>query len=220
MVELVRVESTPAIDATYSGAYLTYWTTVEINAAISCACIMTLKPLVVHHFPRLLTPASYLRRYTRSGNSPSGGRPSTVASRRPSRLSLRYGSWISLHRRKDLARLPSLEDEKAGGYQGVRLVDVEAQRSDSTSSTPVEEDRSPVKTSLKSPPAAHLRLSIQVTKSIMVTSERLGSPSSSKRWFSPGVSGVGQSSPRNAGSSSDRSPHGSWGSEEKVGYAE
>ena len=182
---------------------------------------MTLKPLVVHHFPRLLTPASYLRRYTRGGNSP-GGRPSTGASHRPSRLGLRYGSWISLHGRKASARLPSLEDEKAGGHHGVKLVDLEAQRSDSVSTAPKEEDKSPTGTSLKSPPAAHLRLSIQVTKSIMVTSERLGSPSSSKRWFSPGDNSVGHGtqSQRNDGSVSDRSPVGTWSSEERIRHAE
>ena len=34
-----------------------YWTTVEVNAAISCACIMTLKPLIQRVFPRLLSPS-------------------------------------------------------------------------------------------------------------------------------------------------------------------
>jgi len=44
------------MDAFYTSAPLIYWTTVEVNSAISCACIMTLKPLIERVFPRLLSP--------------------------------------------------------------------------------------------------------------------------------------------------------------------
>ncbi|KAL1837203.1 hypothetical protein VTJ49DRAFT_4154 [Mycothermus thermophilus] len=44
------------VDGSYRSAYMIFWTTVEVNAAISCACIMTLKPLIERVFPRLLSP--------------------------------------------------------------------------------------------------------------------------------------------------------------------
>jgi len=44
------------MDAFYTSAPLIYWTVVEVNSAISCACIMTLKPLIQRVFPRLLSP--------------------------------------------------------------------------------------------------------------------------------------------------------------------
>ncbi|KAL2271411.1 hypothetical protein VTJ83DRAFT_782 [Remersonia thermophila] len=44
------------MDGSYTSAHMIFWTTVEVNTAISCACIMTLKPLIEHVFPRLLSP--------------------------------------------------------------------------------------------------------------------------------------------------------------------
>ncbi|KAH8908298.1 hypothetical protein BR93DRAFT_868205, partial [Coniochaeta sp. PMI_546] len=58
LVKLVEVETTPPTDPGYSGASLHFWTTVEVNTAISCACMMTLKPLIVHFFPGFLAPSS------------------------------------------------------------------------------------------------------------------------------------------------------------------
>jgi hypothetical protein len=41
-------------DFTYSLATLNIWGAVEVNLAIICACLTTLKPLVARVFPRLL----------------------------------------------------------------------------------------------------------------------------------------------------------------------
>jgi hypothetical protein len=38
-----------------------FWTTLEVNTAISCACIMTFKPLIQRVFPRLLSPSKGFR---------------------------------------------------------------------------------------------------------------------------------------------------------------
>ncbi|KAK3950100.1 hypothetical protein QBC32DRAFT_316194 [Pseudoneurospora amorphoporcata] len=45
-------------DSTYNMPTLMYWTSVKVNAAIACACIMTLKPLIQRLFPRLLSTGS------------------------------------------------------------------------------------------------------------------------------------------------------------------
>ncbi|KAL2154550.1 hypothetical protein VTH82DRAFT_3226 [Thermothelomyces myriococcoides] len=57
MTSLTWDPTGPPPDATYNGTDLVYWTTVEVNASISCACIMTLKPLIQRAFPSLLSPS-------------------------------------------------------------------------------------------------------------------------------------------------------------------
>ncbi|KAK4098788.1 hypothetical protein N658DRAFT_454444 [Parathielavia hyrcaniae] len=57
LIALINVTELQAYDATYTSAYMIYWTTVEVNTAIACACIMTLKPLIERVFPRLLSPS-------------------------------------------------------------------------------------------------------------------------------------------------------------------
>jgi hypothetical protein len=64
LVALIDVTNLQAYDATYTSAYMIYWTTVEVNAAIACACIMTLKPLIQRVFPRLLSPSKGMREPT------------------------------------------------------------------------------------------------------------------------------------------------------------
>jgi hypothetical protein len=39
---------------TYNLATLSIWSSIEVNLAIICACLTTLKPLIVRMFPRLL----------------------------------------------------------------------------------------------------------------------------------------------------------------------
>ncbi|KXX75687.1 hypothetical protein MMYC01_208302 [Madurella mycetomatis] len=53
LVALVDVTEMHSLDPTYTAAQMMYWTSVEVNAAISCACIMTLKPFIQRIFPRL-----------------------------------------------------------------------------------------------------------------------------------------------------------------------
>jgi hypothetical protein len=42
------------MDITYDMARIAYWGVVEVNLAIICACLTTIKPLLVKWFPRLL----------------------------------------------------------------------------------------------------------------------------------------------------------------------
>ncbi|KAK4154683.1 hypothetical protein C8A00DRAFT_32503 [Chaetomidium leptoderma] len=51
LLQLLRAQTDP--DFTYVAAELSYLTAVEINGAIVCACVMTLKPLAAKFFPRL-----------------------------------------------------------------------------------------------------------------------------------------------------------------------
>ncbi|KAH8908344.1 hypothetical protein BR93DRAFT_944032 [Coniochaeta sp. PMI_546] len=41
------------VDFTYDNTTLTYWTCIEVNTAIVCACVMTLKPLINRYLPSL-----------------------------------------------------------------------------------------------------------------------------------------------------------------------
>jgi hypothetical protein len=61
LVALIDITGQQAYDATYTSASMIFWTSVEVNAAITCACIMTLKPLILRVFPRLLSPSNGIR---------------------------------------------------------------------------------------------------------------------------------------------------------------
>ncbi|KAK3382149.1 hypothetical protein B0T24DRAFT_518844 [Lasiosphaeria ovina] len=54
LIQLIQVENYPNPDFTWSAAELSYLTVVEINGAIVCACVMTLKPFVARYLPGLL----------------------------------------------------------------------------------------------------------------------------------------------------------------------
>lgn len=49
--DLIEEDKRP--DFTYDNVSIAYLTCIEVNAAIACACCMTLKPLVARIFPRL-----------------------------------------------------------------------------------------------------------------------------------------------------------------------
>jgi hypothetical protein len=56
-IDLAKAATTPDPDLTWRAVSTANWTMVEINAAVVCACLTTLKPLLGRVFPRLL--ASY-----------------------------------------------------------------------------------------------------------------------------------------------------------------
>ncbi|KAK0732010.1 hypothetical protein B0H67DRAFT_566439 [Lasiosphaeris hirsuta] len=54
LLKLYQNDKNPDPDFTWAAVELSYLTAVEVNGAIVCACIMTLKPLVTKLFPGLL----------------------------------------------------------------------------------------------------------------------------------------------------------------------
>jgi len=46
--------SSDVMDSTWDYTTPAYWTTIEVNFSIICACVMTLKPLIVKLFPGLV----------------------------------------------------------------------------------------------------------------------------------------------------------------------
>lgn len=57
LVSLIRIVSITRMsfeDVTYKFSVLAYWGAVEVNLAIICACLTTLKPLVARVWPKLL----------------------------------------------------------------------------------------------------------------------------------------------------------------------
>src|ERR1051325_11666797 len=86
LIALIDVVKKQAVDATYTSANMIYWTSVEVNAAISCACIMTLKPLIQKIFPSLLFPSRTPRdqslqwiEHSSHHNRQSGPRPAAYS---------------------------------------------------------------------------------------------------------------------------------------------
>lgn len=73
LIQLLKVQT--ELDFTYAAAELSYLTAVEVNGAIVCACVMTLKPFVARFFPGLLSS-----RATGTNSSYASGRHN----RRPS----------------------------------------------------------------------------------------------------------------------------------------
>lgn len=54
LIDLIQTTAKPDIDFSYNAATLNYWTNIEVNGAIVCACVTTLRPLVARIFPQLL----------------------------------------------------------------------------------------------------------------------------------------------------------------------
>jgi len=156
LITFVDIQNGKNWDRTYTGARIQYWSTVEVNASIVCACVMTMKPLVQKLFPNFLA-GSYVR-----GNH-----------------SLRWITPLAGTRVDDEMRNSTqpmaLERTTTGASLkggGAAAGDLEAQCR--TGSVATDDDDDEVMCSvagmspLRAPPRAHLRLSIQATKSVRV----------------------------------------------------
>ncbi|KAK1826392.1 hypothetical protein QBC39DRAFT_269193 [Podospora conica] len=158
IVTFVNINNGKNWDRTYTGAKIQYWSTVEVNASIVCACIMTMKPLVQKWFPSLLA-GSYVR-----GNH-----------------SLRWITPLAGTRAGDdqtrNSTQPMAPAERTAAAAAADA-DLEAQRrrrrAGSVATDEDDDDDEEVMCSvagmspLRAPPRAHLRLSIQATKSVRV----------------------------------------------------
>ncbi len=59
LISILRIVSLSSLDYTdlpYQSSFIATWGAAEVNLAIICACLPTLKPLVVRFFPNLLGP--------------------------------------------------------------------------------------------------------------------------------------------------------------------
>lgn len=160
LVTFVNIQNGKNWDRTYTGAKIQYWSTVEVNASIVCACIMTMKPLVQKWFPALLA-GSYVRgnhslRWITPLGTARGGDDETRNSTQPMAVGLeRTTTGASLK-----ATVEETEDLEAQCRAGSVVTD--------------DDDDDEVMCSvaglspLRAPPRAHLRLSIQATKSVRV----------------------------------------------------
>jgi hypothetical protein len=54
IIRLVIVSRLDFSDVPWQFSVVAYWSAVEVNLAIICACLTTLKPLVARFFPKLL----------------------------------------------------------------------------------------------------------------------------------------------------------------------
>lgn len=228
LVALIDVVKKQAVDATYTSANMIYWTSVEVNAAISCACIMTLKPLIQRIFPSLLSPSRTARdqslqwiEQSSRHNRRSGPPPAAYRLSDTSASSKRKGSLVPLAEEHEghgasMAEYGVLKpgDLEAGGQRTLvcsnSSVSTTVARHDST--TPMlddyhehEDEVSPLggTRSLRAPPRAHLKLSIQVTRSVHVE-KHPRSPAPGKTTFEE----VTEEMMRDDDDDSDESPRG------------
>ncbi|EGS17100.1 uncharacterized protein CTHT_0074290 [Thermochaetoides thermophila DSM 1495] len=92
LLKLIKMHTRPDPDWTYWAASLSYLTAVEVNSAIICASVMTLKPLLAKFWPRLLSSNPYSDSSSNSGGvrnryrgSIGPGGPPTIGSK-PSKV--------------------------------------------------------------------------------------------------------------------------------------
>ncbi|AEO69854.1 uncharacterized protein THITE_14746, partial [Thermothielavioides terrestris NRRL 8126] len=71
LLQLIRSQSD--LDFTYAAAPLSYLTGVEVNGAIVCACVMTLKPLLARLCPRLFLSGGATGSSASAGGGGRGG---------------------------------------------------------------------------------------------------------------------------------------------------
>lgn len=163
LVTFVNIQNGKDWDRTYTGAKIQYWSTVEVNASIACACIMTMKPLVQKWFPALLA-GSYVRgNHSLRWITPLGTRAGDDETRNSTQP---MAAAAGLERTTTGASLKATVEEQE---------DLEAQCRAGSVVTDDDDDEVMCSVAgmspLRAPPRAHLRLSIQATKSVRVVSK-------------------------------------------------
>jgi hypothetical protein len=104
-------------DFTFDNTTLTYWTCIEVNTAIVCACVMTLKPLISRYLPSLVRSriSRTSRHHSNAVVNPAGQlRPLTIGSRpmRKAGQDKRRRSWLVLPDRVESDALMEVVEEE------------------------------------------------------------------------------------------------------------
>ena len=73
-----------AADHTFDNDTIAIWSSVETNATVAIACVMTMKPLLAKWFPRLTAPKSHNTQHPEAMADLSSSCPPTIGSK-PSR---------------------------------------------------------------------------------------------------------------------------------------
>jgi len=79
MINLISVSS--SVDLSWDYTTSAYWTTIELNFAIICACVMTLKPLIAKLFPGLTDERLSSSDPDFHGAYAVGGHPPTIGTK-------------------------------------------------------------------------------------------------------------------------------------------
>lgn len=118
MLRVVSIAAIDLADPTYGLATIAKWGSVEVNLAIVCACLTTLKPLIARLFPRLLKstygtlgPASYP---DRSAAAVPAGPNGDAARASRIRLGGENGAWSDLKLEVPPERSPGGSDDEEG----------------------------------------------------------------------------------------------------------
>ncbi|KAG8167497.1 hypothetical protein KVR01_003186 [Diaporthe batatas] len=144
LMKLLQTENHPSLDFSYDGADLVYWTSIEVQGAIVCACAVTLKPLLNQWMPRWF---SVYRQNNTLGQNPA---PLTIGQRASRRKlskveqhTTSHDSWTVERPSKDLEagsmgtravlnfdlRIDSLEQDRTGDAAfSVQMSDLPSER--------------------------------------------------------------------------------------------
>ena len=96
---LYLIQEADHADFSYGNTTLTYWTCIEVNTALVCACVMTLKPLIGRYLPSLVRSRRSVSGAPSDAVGPDGRtRPATIGSRplRRGGQQSRRRSWLVL----------------------------------------------------------------------------------------------------------------------------
>lgn len=72
-------------DPTWDFTTIAHWSFVEVNIAIVCACLMTMKPLIAKFFPGFLQPSGGYQQHDDGGDHPRTIGATSFRPRAPSR---------------------------------------------------------------------------------------------------------------------------------------
>ncbi|POS77163.1 hypothetical protein DHEL01_v204455 [Diaporthe helianthi] len=115
LMKLLQTENHPSLDFSYDSAGLVYWTSIEVQGAIVCACAVTLKPLLNHWMPQ------WFSAYRQDNPLRQNPAPLTIGQRASRKLSkieqqtTSRGSWTVDRPSKDLeAGLTVFDQERLG----------------------------------------------------------------------------------------------------------
>jgi hypothetical protein len=75
------LDSFNQVDFSWDNIAISYWTSVEINFAIICACVMTLKPLITKIAPNLIDEGLRPSDLEGDQRTASGGHPPTIGTK-------------------------------------------------------------------------------------------------------------------------------------------
>jgi hypothetical protein len=116
IIRIICLGRLSGLDIVWELSTVAYWGAVEVNLAIICACLTTLKPLITKLFPKALGSGYGTYGTNGIGNTThrgggGGGTKMTVTTAKRPHVDVEGGSFSELHDDSSAAALPMEEFE-------------------------------------------------------------------------------------------------------------